>query len=137
MIISGVLILVVLGALIAAPRLRNKGEEVLEQEVSQLTETASATTRPALSRAEAQAKYADAKVTFSGAECVVDPKEMKQKNYTTIMLDNDSDVRRTIVVGAKSYSVGPRRYTLSWLNTGAGELAVACDGKEVATITVE
>ncbi len=137
MVISGALIVVVLAALIVAPRLRNSAkDEVVEQEVAALASTANVET-VALSRADAQVKYANATLRFSGETCTLQGEEMTQPKYTTIMIDNDTDARRTIGVGAKSYNVGPRRYTLSWLNADSGELAVTCDGKEVGTVVVQ
>lgn len=137
LIISGVLILVVLGALIAAPRLKNSREEVasLEQEVAEVATTAE--TARALSRADATQKYASALLSFSGEDCAVAPKDAEFPLYTTIMLDNGTNVRRAITVGEKSYSVGAERYTLSWLNMGVGTYPVTCDGKEVGTVVIK
>ena len=138
LIISGALIIVVLAALFGAPRLTNRSLDKMEKEAAEVAEVATTTTSTtALSRAEATTKYADALIRFSGADCVMEPKSMTQPHYRTIMIDNDTDLRRTIMVGEKSYSVGARRYTLSWLNTGAGTLPVTCDGKEVGTIVVQ
>lgn len=137
LIISGVLILVVLGALIAAPRLKNSREEVasLEQEVEEVATTTEKA--PALSRAEAQQKYATTKLAFTGEGCELAEKESEFPLYTTIMLDNDTDARRAITIGEKAYTVSARRYTLSWLNMGVGTYPVQCDGKEVGSIVIK
>lgn len=159
LIISGAVILAVLVALFVVPTLGNKKDVATVPEETGLPEgckpgyafsettgepcpkteeetTSVPASSDTLSRADAALKYAGSTVRFSG-DCVADPGEMKTAAGTTIMLDNDTDARRTIMVGSKSYSVGARRYTLSWMNMGVGEYAVSCDGKAVSKIVIQ
>lgn len=137
MIISGVVVLVVLGALFVGPKLNNVADKKDAGEKPQEVAEVITTDTPApLTRADATQKYAGNIIRFSG-DCQADQSEITATENTTIMIDNATDARRTITVGAKSYSVGSERYTLSWLNTGAGELSVTCDGKEVSKVVVQ
>jgi hypothetical protein len=135
LIISGAVIVVVLAALFVFPKLNNKTAEAPTDENVKV-ETEAVSSGVPLSRADALVKYAGKVIKFSG-QCVADPVSMEQSQGTTIMIDNDTSTKRTIVVGAKSYSISPQHYTLSWLNTGAGELKVLCDGKEVSKVKVQ
>lgn len=136
LIISGVVILAVLVALFVAPMFNNKEAKEVVEETTEENVATTTPTQTALSRADATAKYAGTILRFSG-DCQADPAEMSAPTNTTIMIDNTTDARRTITIGAKSYSVGSQRYTLSWLNTGPGELPVTCDGKVVGKVIVK
>lgn len=133
LIISGALIVLVLAGLFVIPNLKGgtKEEPSSSEEIQEIT----ATTPVALSRAEAAAKYAQATIRFSG-DCIAAPERFVTTPGVTVMIDNDTNARRTIMVGQKSYSVGAHRYTLSSMNMGYGEHPVTCDGAPVATIVI-
>lgn len=137
MIISGVVVLAVLVALFVGPKLNIGGDkDVTDKKSEEVAEVVTTDTPAPLTRADATQKYAGNIIRFSG-DCQADQPEITATQNTTIMIDNATDARRTITVGAKSYSVGAERYTLSWLNTGAGELSVTCDGKEVSKVVLK
>ncbi len=155
LIISGAVILVVLVALFVVPTLGEKkaakaptdettlpegckpGFEFSETTGEPCLKDESVTVAPAaLSRADATMKYAGSIVRFTG-ECVADPATLSTTPGKTVMIDNDTDARRTIMVGTKSYSVGAHRYTLSSMNMGQGEYNVSCDGTVVSKITIQ
>lgn len=157
LIISGAVIVVVLAALFVVPTLGEKKEKVVEEATtlpegckpgfafsettgepcSQEEGAVVAPTTPSgtLSRADALVKYEGNTITFNG-ECKATPETFTVAAGTTIMLNNETAARQSIMVGAKSYSIGSLGYTLSSMNMGAGEHAVSCGGTTVATIII-
>lgn len=132
--VSGLIVVVLVIVLSALPKPAgqdNKDQEILEN----LTEETSQTEDKPLSRSEALIAYAGKKIDIVNG-CEVDPESQEQKKGTVIMLNNNTDVAHTVVVGSKTYSVGAQRYRLSLLET-AGEVVVSCDdNEEVASIIV-
>jgi len=142
MIISGVVILAVLVALFVAPKMTDKKKEVAKEAPIEESQQASAigAKTGTLTRAEATIKYTGSTIRFTTnaeGECVATPDRFVTTVNKGVMIDNDTDIRRPIGIGGKSYSVGGHRYTISSMNMGLGEHKVTCSGKEVATIVIQ
>ncbi len=157
LIISGAVILIVLVALFVIPTLGDKKAAKVATEETGLPEgcepgflfsettgepcpkdetTPAPTATGALSRADALVKYEGNTITFTG-DCAAAPATFTVPAGKTIMLNNETAARRTIMVGAKSYSVGSFGYTLSSMNMGVGEHTVSCDGKAASKIVIQ
>ncbi len=73
-------------------------------------------------------QYGDRRLQFD-AGCQVSPNTMTYRNGTSIMLDNRSDVAKTVKIGSAQYNLGAKGYMIVLLNSTSlpKDLAISCN----------
>jgi len=84
--------------------------------------------------ADAIAAYQNRRIQFTN--CTGSPGSMVLKQYAKIMLDNRDAKSHTIKVGASSYRLAARGWTIATVNT-IGTYNITCDGGGAASLNVQ